>query len=240
MSLLQLVQSAAGMPMVDEDGEVDRLSLLPGLTSRELEQLAQRLPCPIPTEVHDLLAFTRGFENGPLESVCFAGMHEIFDFPEIFPHPLTIAHDGFGNYWVVDLHAHSTQWGPILYVCHDPPVIVMQSGTLQHFIKEVSRLANPPHASELNDVHEQATSLIWAKNPGATPATELRESTDETLRAFATSLDDSCFVVDLRAAKLGDGFSWRRFGPRTHLVRYQSELLFAYQSITWWQRLLRG
>jgi hypothetical protein len=238
MNLKELVQSADGMSMEDEDGDVERLRLSPGLTPSELAELEKTLPCSLPQEVRDLLSFSRGFENGPVESVCFSGLPGGFGLEEVFPSPLPIAHDGFGNYWIVDLNSGSTSWSPILYACHDPPVIVYQTSSLEHFIREILRFANPPHASELDEVHEQAADRIWRHNPGAIPAHELRDASDSTLRAFARSLSDSFFVIDMRSARPGDGFSWGRFGPRTRVVRHGTDLLFGYETKTRWQRLL--
>jgi hypothetical protein len=238
MSLLEIVRAAAGMRMQDEDGKVELLRLGPGLSATELETLQGTLPCAIPGAVRELLLFSGGFENGPLDSVAFGGLPGGFGMDEVFPHPLPIAHDGSGNFWIVDLHAHSTTWGPILYACHDPPVIVFQTASLEHFIREVLRSANPPHRSEIADVHEDAAMRIWRENPGAIPAPALRGSGDPALRTFSASLSDAHFVIDLRGAKTGDGFSWGRFGPKTNVVRYGEELLFAYESKSRWQRLL--
>lgn len=99
-------------------------------------------------------------------------------------------------------------------------------------------MLNPPHASEINDIHEDATNRIWRHNPGAIPAPELRTSADPILKAFSDSLSDAFFVVDLRSASPGDGFSWGCYGPKTRVVRYKTELLFAYELKTRWQRLL--
>jgi hypothetical protein len=238
MSLVDVVRSASGMAIEDEDGEVGSLVLSPGLSPAEVESLARSLPCPIPPDVLELLAFSRGFENGPLESVCFAGLQGGFGMNEAFPHPLPIAHDGFGNYWIVDLLPRSVAWGPIFYACHDPAVVVFQCATLEQFINEVLRFANPPHESALNDIHEDGASRIWQTNAGATPVGELRDSPDAAVREFCVSLSDAYFVVDLRSASPGDGFSWGRFGPRTRVHRFKDERLFAYESKSMWQRLL--
>lgn len=238
MKLVDLVRSAAGMRIEDEDGEVDELQLSPALSAAEVEELEERLALRIPPDVRELLAFSRGFENGPFESVCFSGLPGGFAMEEVFPRALPVAHDGFGNYWFVDLSRQSSDWGPILYLCHDPPVVVFQASTLAHFIEELLRFANPPHASEINDVHEEAADRIWRNNPGAIAANELRAAEDVTLRAFAESLPDTFFVVDLRTAVLGEGFSWGRYGPKTRVIRYQQELLFAYEPKSRWQRLI--
>lgn len=85
-------------------------------SAHELASLAADLPCPIPHHIGQLLALTRGFENGPLESLDFAGVPGGFGMEEVFPNGLALAHDGFGNYWVADLNRHSTDWAPILRV----------------------------------------------------------------------------------------------------------------------------
>src|SRR5688500_2167044 len=117
LSLVELVKAADNMTMVDEDGRLEHLRLAPPLSPSELSTLEQQLPCTLPADVLELLVVTRGFANGPLESVDFAGVP-----------------GGFGNYWIADLHAESTSWGPILYACHDPPVIVFQTASFTHFL----------------------------------------------------------------------------------------------------------
>lgn len=238
MGLVDLVRNSAGMRMVDEDGNEDTLRLLPPATPVELAALEAELPCAIPLQVRELLAVTRGFENAPLESVDFAGLPDGFGMEELFPHALALAHDGFGNYWIADLHEGSTDWAPIYFACHDPPVIAFQSGTLERFVSEMLRLANAPHRSELDDVHERVVMEIWRDNPGTMELHTAKASDDEALRTFAGSLDASWSIIDLRAPVIGDGFSWGRYGPRTRSVRSGREPLFAYQAKSRWQRLL--
>jgi hypothetical protein len=71
------------------------------------------------------------------------------------------------------------------------------------------------------------------------PAATWRQSSDALQQAFAHSLDDSYLCIDLRAAQVGDGLSWGRYGPHTRNARFGWERLFAYQQQKpWWQRLL--
>jgi hypothetical protein len=238
MTLVDIIRNSSGMRMVDEDGNEEKLLLLPPATTAELATLEAEIPCAIPSHIRDLLAVTRGFDNGPLESVDFAGIPSGFGVDEIFPHALPFAHDGYGNYWVADLHPDSLDWAPIYFACHDPPVIVFQSPSLEHFVSEFLRFANPPHESELDSVHEIATMKIWRENPLAIPAAAARKSSDSSLATFASTLDDSYLVVDLRRARVGDGFSWGRFGSRTNIVRNGRDPIFAYEAKSRWQRLL--
>lgn len=224
--------------MVDEDGGEDHLRLLPPPTAHELASLEADLPCPIPHHIRELLALTRGFENGPLESLDFAGLPGGFGMEEVFPNGLALAHDGFGNYWVADLHRHSTDWAPIYYACHDPPVIAFQSDSLENFVSEALRFANPPHESVLDEVHEQVTADIWRRNPGTMSIASAQSSADQVLHSFAERLDPSYVIVDLRHAQVGSGFSWGRYGPKTHVIRAGHEPIFAYRAKSRWQRFL--
>lgn len=239
MTPLELVQQAEGRRLVNEDGEVEYLKLLPPLGAEELAGLETRIPCPLPAEVRELLMYSRGFENGPVESVDFSGLTD-FGMAEVFPRPIPIAHDGFGNYWVVDLTSGSRAWAPIFYVCHDPAVIAFQSASLAEFIEELLKLGNPPYKSALDEVHETAAFAIWNDLPGMRAAGEFHNAEDAALREFAAALDGDWLVADLRNAAVGDGFPWGRFGPRTANRRMAEEPVFAIQRKSLWKRLIGG
>jgi len=146
-----------------------------------------------------------------------------------FPRLSPLQPDGFENYWLVDLIKDSKGWGPVFYACHDAPVIVFQATDAAHFVAEAIRFSNSPWTSEIDDVHEALTARIWRDNPGALSYEECAESKDEDLRMFARSLDASYEFVDLRRPKLGDGFSWGRYGPRFVVKRYGEKRIFANQ-----------
>jgi hypothetical protein len=196
------------------------------LSDAELMELEALIPCPLPDEARDMLAYARGFDGGPLESLDFGGLMPPL-FEETFPCALPIGHDGFGNYWVVDLTRESIAWGPILYLCHDPPVVAYQCAEVATFIADVLRLAEAPFESPLDDVHERYVMRIWKENPAA----------DDEVRNFAQTLTPDYFVVDLRDARTGDGFSWGRFGPRTPVTRAGNERIFAYAKVSRKSRL---
>jgi hypothetical protein len=227
-SAAEILRAAAGRVVVDEDGNEEVINLMPPLSAEELKRLEQRIPCPLPPEAKELLNFTRGFEGGPLESIDFGGLDEPI-FEDLFPCGLPIAHDGFGNYWVLDLTSTTTHWGPVLYVCHDPPVVVYQCNDVPVFIHDVLRMAEAPWGGPIDDVHEKHSMRIWRENPGAQPRDEAVRSADAAVRRFAEQLTPEHSVVDMRQAKTGDGFSWGRFGPRTPVTRAGEESIFAYQ-----------
>jgi len=223
-----LLRAAAGRVVVDEDGHEEIVRLLPALSAEELAKLEAVIPCPLPADARELLRLTRGLEGCPLESVDFSGLMEPI-FEELFPCGLPIAHDGYGNYWIVDLTSKSRHWGPVLFVCHDPPVLVYQCDDMATFVADVLTMVEPPWGGPIDAVHDQYAERIWRENPGAMTRGEALSVSDGEVRAFAEGLTPDHFVVDLRVAGTGDGFSWGRFGPRTGVVRAGDERLFAYQ-----------
>ncbi len=237
MKPIEIVR-AAGTRFGAEAGNDGRVKLLPPLGEAEVRELEARIPCPLPEEARELFAYCRGFD-GVLDSVDFSGLPGGFGLDEIFPCPISIAHDGDGNYWVVDLTARSSSWGPIFYACHDAPVIVFQSETLADFITEVLRFARSPRESEIDQVCNRHQIDIWRRNPGTMSRTDCLGSGDPALAEFARSLDDSWLIVDLRKARIGDGFSWGRCGARTENRRFGDERIFAYKMRKpLWRRLL--
>ncbi len=134
------------------------------------------------------------------------------------------------------LTAESKFFGPIYYVCHDPPVIVFQTDSLLHFVREVVRFGNKPWKSEIDDVHEAFSSRIWRENPCVLSLAECLATGDAPLKAFAESLGESWEFADLRNPKLGDGFSWGRYGARTLNKRWGDNRIFACQKKSFGRR----
>ena len=228
MTPLGIIRRARASTLIDEDGNVVMLELLPGLSRVELQDFADRVPCSLPPEIAVLLGACSGLE-GTIDQVDFTGMIPTFEFEMAFPHGLPLAADGFGNFWVIDLHPNSTRWGPIYFVCHDAPVILYQSDSLEEFLIELFRMFEPPHESLIDDVHEDRPARVWRTNPGVLSYEQCLRSEDPILSAFARELDDSFQVIDLRSAKPGDGFSWGRYGPNTQVKRFRTHAVFAYQ-----------
>ena len=138
--ILKLINEAQQLDPIDEYGEKYYLKPVPGLTESELNKLEQELPCRIPDHIRMLLMEYRGID-GLLDILDFTGRDcaSGFEF-ELFPFALAIGHDGFGDYWIVDLCHDSTEWGPIYFCSHDPPVMLYQSPSLYHFVEEVITL----------------------------------------------------------------------------------------------------
>lgn len=85
----------------------------------------------------------------------------------------------------------------------------------------------PPHASLVDDVHEDRIFNVWRENPGVLDRAAALAGDDELCR-FAEGLDDRFVFVDLRSPEIGMGFSWGRYGPDTEFRRDGTRRLFAY------------
>lgn len=182
MTPVELVREASNRPLVTEDGDPVSLELRPPPSQAEIAALEARLPCPLPSEVRELLAFCRGFRGGAADFVDFTGQECMFEYEPAFPHGLPIAADGFGNFWVVDLLPTSRAWGPIYFACHDAPVILYQSPSLEHFLAELFKCSIPPHKGLVDDVHEDRLFDVWRKNPGVMSRDECVRSGDPDLK----------------------------------------------------------
>jgi cell wall assembly regulator SMI1 len=221
---LEVLQLALDTELVDRDGQEFELDLLPPLTEEELATFEASLPCPLPESIRELLELASGFEGGFADTVDFAGR---FAFAmEAFPHGLPIASDGAGNFWVADLSAQSTEFGPIYFACHDPPIIAYQSASLSEFLGEL--LDPSTDVGAVETVYEEGAMKIWKEDPDALPKGKALASSDATLRGFALNVPDGFLIVDLRNAPVGAGFSWGRFGADTRVLRHGTEPLFAY------------
>jgi SMI1 / KNR4 family (SUKH-1) len=234
--IIDFLKQTEGTVFVNEDGYKSDFKLKPPLTETELLAFETRLPCPLPDEMGELLRFARGFD-GVLDGIDFVDW-EGFGMEDIFPHARKLAADGYGNYWVVDLTHESKSFGPIFYACHDAPVVVYQTDSLLHFIREVVRFGNKPWQSEIDEVHETFSNRIWRENPFVLTFTQCLATADADLKAFAESLDESWEFVDLRDPKLGDGYSWGKYGPKTLNRRYGDKRIFARQMKSYGRRFL--
>ncbi len=227
MDPVEEIRRAQATSLVDEDGDEVVLECAPPLTEAEIEQLQAEVGGALPRELRALLEYTAGIDGTALDTIDFTGQNMAFEERNLFPSGLAIAHDGFGNFWVLDLIPDEAETASVFYACHDPPVVLYQSGDIGHFLRETFRMQMPPHESLVDDVHEDRLFNVWRENP-ATLNHAAAAAGDEQLRSFAAELDERFVFVDLRSPEVGMGFSWGRYGPQTELRRYRYERLFAY------------
>lgn len=231
MSIISTLQEFDGKEIGEDDhGEPIIGKLIPGLTRTELKELEGRLPCRLPPHINDLLLMTRGLEPA-LEFMDFSGLllQGQFDNKELFPYGLPVAADGLGNFWVVDLEPNSKDFGPVFYVCFNPKVVVWQAKTFEEFIAQLIAFASFEEGSAINLVYDNYAQHIWNENPNLIPPEKAMHPGDPDLGLFVQSLKKGYMFIDLRRARVGEGFSWGRWGAKTEIKRYNSLRLFAYR-----------
>ena len=224
--LADTLRACAGQRLVDSDGEVTTLKLLPPATPQQVRALEARIPSPLPDEIRDALAVTTGFVESPVESFSLLDL-EGFGLEEVFPDAYSIAHDGYGNYWVLDMLPNTTAWGPVYYACHDPAVIAYQAPSVEAFVKDlVARAADHPE-SLINEVHENVVMRLWRDHAALIPQPAAASSSDPVLRELAGTVAPDALIADLREARLGSGFAWGLYGPRTDIQRFGTHPIWA-------------
>jgi hypothetical protein len=224
--LAHTLKSIAGRRLVDTDGDATHIELLPPATAQQIRELEAKLPGPLPDEIRAALAVTAGFANGPLESFALLDL-EGFGLDDAFPHPYSIAHDGVGNYWILDVLPGATDWGPVFFACHDPAVIAYQSVSIEQFVKDVVAMAPDDTRSPINHVHDTVVHTLWRDHSAIIAQPTAAASPDPMLREFAECLTPDAVIADLRDPRPGSGFAWGMYGPRTDIQRFGTHRLWA-------------
>jgi hypothetical protein len=231
MTVTDLLRSATQRSLQTKRGKPTKLDLLPAATDAEIRRLESLLPCPLPDEVRELLSYCRGFSCEALnrvDFVDFTGERCVFQYEDAFPRGLPFAHDGCGNFWIVDLWPDSRNWGPIYFACHDAPVMLYQSASLYEYLDELLKALSPPFKSAVEDVSRDVFN-VWRTNPGVMSYEECIQSGDLELTAFATARGPLFQFIDLRKPQVGAGFSWGRYGADTTVRRWGQLPIFGYE-----------
>ena len=224
--LADTLREIAGTRLVDTDGNVTVLELLPPATDAEIRALEAKLPGLLPNEMRAALAVSTGLANGPLESFSLLDL-EGFGLEEVFPYAYSIAHDGYGNYWVLDVMPNAMEWGPVYFACHDPAVIAYQSPSIEAFLRDVVAQAPDDPKSPINHVHEDVVHRLWRDDSSFIRQPAAAASSDVVLRDFAAGLQPDALLTDLRTPVVGNGFAWGKFGPRTEITRCGAHRLWS-------------
>ena len=229
MTLTEQLKSLLNETYISEDGDEYKIELLPGLTDNEIDNLAKELPTgQIPADIRELLKFSKGFEFYGIDEITFDGVGQ-FGFENIFPYSVQLGHDGFGNFWILDVDSKGN-WGNVFYVCHDPAVVVKHSDNLSQFIKHIDEYGKDIRNSNLNIIHEKTVFDIWKNNNGFMDLAEARNSNDNTLKSFANSLADNFVIADLRQKENKSGFAWGKFGPKIDkAIKCNDELIWGVE-----------
>jgi hypothetical protein len=211
----------------DAFGRRGKVELDAGLAADELEAFQRELPAPPPAEVVELLRFSAGFALAG-GRVDFRGRNRS-EFEPALSCGIPIYSDGFGNFWVVHVDPRTGAWAPVLFLCHDPPALVVQSPDLVAFLEGLFDAFRPGRASALDEVYRVAFD-VWRHGRGLRRVAEVRASADATVRAFVKDLRDDDRIADLRDKVVGKGFAWGCSGSGGVVRRHPAELLFAVET----------
>ena len=201
-------------------------TLMPGLSDEEIGRLQRRISAPIPEPIRELLRYAAGFQLPSVGSVQFTGAGTV-DLPGALPASLALLADGSGNFWVVDIDPANGAWGPVFFVCHDPPVLAMQAPELGAFLFQILAPAESTPGNALAYVQDECVARIWKHDPWLTPAREAGASHDPALFRFAQQVPDTFRIADLRSREVGSGFSWGSAGADAEVRRAGNDLIFA-------------
>lgn|GEM_PF-3112471 len=188
---------------------------------------------PLPPEIRKLYAYAGGFS--------LYGDDYSWDppsggqaLPGVFDQPVGIWEDGLGNSTAVDIGPETGAWGAVLFLCHDPAMVVVEapdfSGWLQWLLDQCRKL--PVTGKDESSLEEEAGVLTWARlDPRRErtlgPADALSPGDDAVLGAFLGRLPPGAVVFDLRAPQPGDFVDLEPFTPDVKYQRAGEGLLFA-------------
>ncbi|MBP6022174.1 SMI1/KNR4 family protein [Ferruginibacter sp.] len=212
MTAIEKLKAILNNQYISEDGNSYKIELLEGLNDTDIENFKSQLPKKyLPTEIEELLKFSKGFNFEGLEEVRFDAYNS-FGFDEIFPHSIQLAGDGAGNFWILDIDSNGN-WKSIYYVCHDPAVIVKHSENLSEFIEDVDEFGKKGADSNLGIIHEKIVMDIWNEKIG------LMEQNNKEYDFGQIQLPELFLIADLKNEPIKNGFSWGKFGPNTKIIR---------------------
>lgn len=225
MGVLESLEKLKQPDLTDQDGEPLETDFCEGLSEIQLQAIESELGLKLPYDFRLLATMCGGFDSA-LAEVDFSGggMGQYVPFmPAIHP----FASDGFGNFWQLDLLPRQEERAQVLFVGHDPPVVLFQCDGMEAFLEELFKKCSPPHESMIDLVNDDKVFSVSRTHRFVVPSDRLLSSDDPVLREFAASLDGSWEVCDLRSPEVGQGFCWGRYGPHVDGIRHPSERIYA-------------
>lgn len=227
-SLFEIIRAFEEREFSSEDGDTFQIELQPACAREDYPWIRGKLPAD--PEIEALLERTSGFDLGPLEVRFDESLSGQF-IPGLSAESISVLEDGFGNSWNVDIDPKSGKWKAVYFVCHDPPVVVVQSASLAEFLKDVFRNFGPSEGQvTLDHIRDTAAMKVWNTGGVEVAATSLAGSLDPTLRRAAQAAGPNGVVADLRACRPGDGFRWPPGDRDGDVIRIGEEPVFALPS----------
>src|SRR5205823_27590 len=143
-----------------ESASAARLELAPPLSRRETDSLEVELGHRLADQLRRLLQYTAAIGGATFE-LDFTGRTMDVEVRELFPAGVPIAHDGAGNFWVVDTNPSDLATAPVFYLSHDPPIVLYQSDDVGDFLHEAFQIGEPGRTSAVEEVHKDRLFHVW-------------------------------------------------------------------------------
>jgi hypothetical protein len=104
MRNIEIIKTLKESTFKDEDGEDYSLEFQEGLTDSEIKNLEKHFPNEtLDYELKEILKETRGWHSYGLDGIDFSSIDH-FGFTELSPYSITLGHDGYGNFWILDIN----------------------------------------------------------------------------------------------------------------------------------------
>jgi len=207
MTNIEIIKKLKSSTYINEDGEKETLTFEFGLTKDEVSYLSKKFPSnKIADELVEILKETRGWGGYGLDAVSFDRIEE-FGLIELVPRSVALGHDGFGNYWLLEI-SNNGDLGKIFYVCHDPSVLVLYCDTINEFLVYLDEFYRDVENSYLNNIHDKIVFDIWNKKPNTFDINSFKKQ-NPNLEKYLINFDSENYIVaDLRNLKNEEGFAW--------------------------------
>lgn len=209
-------------PYIDEK-EVYKVKLEIGLSEIELQQFIKRVPYhKIPSEFENLLKYTKGIDSptGILDEFRFNQIEKFFD-QGLLGSVINFGGDGLGGYWVQEIKTNKT-FGKILFVGHDPPVLIKQANNLEEFLDQYYHFLLDSENSFIRKLYNEIAFQIYEEKGILMEQIDALKSKDPEIKKFANRFDKEWYIVDLRNVKNGVGFRLE-----SNPIRFKEEEVWA-------------
>lgn len=180
---------------MNEDGTPYEPEWLGTAAPEEIARLEARVG-PLTDDYREaarLIGRAEGF--GSVDRFDFAAP-EPWGFAEILLEGAVFAEDGLGNAWIADIAAGPPT--PVYFVCHDPPVIVLEARSFVEFLAIVATWNESG-----GDAEEDPYLTLVLADAGGLDADEVEAP---ELKTFLNDLGPDWVLYDLSGASPGEGF----------------------------------
>lgn len=225
MTNLEIIQQLKTSQFTDEDGESYTLDFLPGYSKDDLEQIKHRFSKQaIPEDLAEVLSLTRGWEGYGIETVSFDAIGE-FGFTQLLPASVSLANDGLGNFWLLDLDQNGKP-GKVWFACHDPAVLVIHSQSLNEFLQHVLAYHQAPSQGHLHEIQNDLVYAIWKDQSRMVALEAFLQANPDFQSHYESYEQDKWMVADLRVGTNKQGFAWGKYGMNQSIHRHPTELIW--------------